>query len=208
MHEQRVQFNLFLIVFIVIASFFAFIFSARAEPSPGIKKLIVTPASVFDIFLFKLYIEANGPSYIQNNADMPLFIFDLEYDYDSNLILMSFHIGANHEDMSNFPKGNFEEKKKILLRAAKSVATTVGVEPHNVNIGSHNELIRLGMIQNISLRNGWGSKDFDEYQLKEEIANRTVIDVVYAREDDVLYKVRRTQLGKYEFSKINKSDLN
>lgn len=170
-----------------------------SEPTPGIKTLIETPASAFDVFLHQLYIAANGPTFF-GGADIKeqIKIYQLDYDYESNLIAMGFHISPDDKLMRGFKNSDIEGKKDILLRAAKDIATGLGVEKRD-RIG------RFGLIQLLKIRNGWGSADLNEAQIKEEIAKRTVIEVVYASETKVIYQVRRTQSGRYEFSMDTKT---
>lgn len=170
-----------------------------SDPTPGIKSLIETPASAFDVFLHQLYIAANGPTFF-GGADIKeqIKIYQLDYDYESNLIAMGFHISPDDKLMRGFKNSDIEGKKDILLRAAKDIATGLGVEKRD-RIG------RFGLIQLLKIRNGWGSADLNEAQIKEEIAERTVIEVVYASETKVIYQVRRTQSGRYEFSMDTKT---
>ena len=172
---------------------------ASSEPTPGIRTLIGTPASAFDVFLHQLYIASNGPSYFGGpNMKEQVRIYKLQYDYDSNLIVMVFHIGPDHKLMEGFSSNDIEGRKAIMLRAAKDIATSLGVEATD-GIG------RVGLIQSLKIRNGWSTKDFSESQIKEEIAERTVLEVVYAWEEKVVYQVRRTQAGRYEFSMDTKT---
>jgi hypothetical protein len=172
---------------------------ALAEPTPGIKTLIATPASAFDVFLQQLYVASNGPSFFGGpNMNEQLRIFKLDYDYGSNLISMSFHIGPEHKLMKGFSGRNLEGKKDIMLSAAKEIADSLGLE-------ARDGILRIGLIQSINIRNGWSTKDFNESRIKDEIADRTVFDLVCAWEEKFIYQVRRTQTGRYEFSVDTKS---
>lgn len=173
--------------------------SATAAPSAEIRALLATPASAFDVFLHQLYVASNGPAYFGGpNMKEQIRIFNLSYDYDSNLISMSFHVGPGHESMKGFSSRDIEGKKDTMLRAAKSIATSLGLE-------ATDGAIRFGLIQSLKIRNGWSNKDFDEEQVKDEIANRTVFELVYAWDKKTVYKVRRAQTGSYEFSVDTKS---
>lgn len=175
--------------------------SIIAAPSPGIRALLETPASAFDVFLHQLYVASNGPTYFGGpNMKEQIRIFKIDYDYASNLISISFHIGTDHRLMRGFARRDIKGKKNILLNAAVDIAISLGLEARNKNI-------RYGLIQSLKIRNGWTSNAFDENQVKEEIANRTVFELVYAWEEKNLYRVRRTQSGDYEFSMDPKSDI-
>lgn len=174
---------------------------ASAEPTPGIRTLISTPASAFDVFLHQLYLECNGAGYFGGpNMKEQLRIFKLEYDYSSNLIVMGFHIGPDHGLMKGFNGRDLDGKKEIMLRAAKDLAESLGLE-------ARDGILRIGLIQTLPIRNGWGTKDFNESRIKDEIADRSVLELVYAWEDTVIYQVRRAQSGRYEFSTDTKKSI-
>lgn len=184
---------------IVLSSVLLMSVSAVAAPSTGIRALLATPASAFDVFLHQLYVASNGPAYFGGpNMKEQIRIFNLSYDYDSNLITMSFHIGPEHKSMKGFGGRGIEGKKDIMLRAAKDIANSLGLEARDGDI-------RLGLIQSLKIRNGWTNKDFDEKQVKDDIVNRTVFELIYAWEEKTIYKVRRAQSGSYEFSVDTKS---
>lgn len=164
-----------------------------AAPSPGIDKLLSTPASTFDVFLHQIYVASNGPAFFGGpNMNEALRIFDLDYDYDSNLISLKFRISIEHKLMKGFAGGSSGSKKEILLRAAKNLAESLGIAPRD-------GILRFGLLQALHIRNGWHTKDFNEERIKNELADRTVVDLVYAGEEKQLYKARRLQNGKYEF---------
>lgn len=129
-----------------------------------------------------------------------LRIFKLEYDYSSNLIVMGFHIGPDHGLMKGFNGRDLDGKKEIMLRAAKDLAESLGLE-------ARDGILRIGLIQTLPIRNGWGTKDFNESRIKDEIADRSVLELVYAWEDTVIYQVRRAQSGRYEFSTDTKKSI-
>ena len=174
--------------------------SALAAPSAGIAKLLSTPASAFDVFLHQLYVASNGPGFFGGpNMNEQLRISDLSYDYDSNLITMSFHIGPEHKLMKGFNSRDIEGRKDVLLRAAKDIAESLGLAPRDGKL-------RIGLIQTLTIRNGWTTKDLNEAKIKNEIADRTVFELIYAWEEKAVYKVRRDQTGRYEFSVDTKSN--
>lgn len=187
------------ISYILLASGVLLSPSALAAPSAGIRTLLSTPASAFDVFLHQLYVAANGPAFFGGpNMNEQLRISVITYDYDSNVINMSFHIGPEHKLMKGFNSRDIEGRKDILLRAAKDVATSLGLE-------ARDGILRIGLIQFMKIRNGWATKDFPEAKIKNEIADRTVFELIYASEEKAIYKVRRDQSGRYEFSVDTKS---
>lgn len=183
----------------VLLSLLVMSVSAVAAPSPGIRSLIATPASAFDVFLHQVYLASNGASFFGGpNMREQLRMFDMQYDYSTNLITMRFHINPDHKSMNGFSGSSLEGKKDIMLRAAKNLAQALGVEPLF-------EEHYMGVIQSLKIRNGWTSKDFDEEKVKAEIVSRTVMDLVFAWEEKTIYQVRRSHTGRYEFSMDTKS---
>jgi hypothetical protein len=122
-----------------------------------------------------------------------LRIFDLNYDYGSNLITMKFHIASDHKSLKGFTGATLENKREILAQATKELAESLGVAPRDGKL-------RIGLIQTLEIRYGWSTKDIDEWKIKEEIASRSEVELVYADEEKSVYSVRRTHRGKYEFS--------
>jgi hypothetical protein len=170
-----------------------------SAPGDGIRNLLTTPASAFDVYIYQLYIASNGPTFFGGpSMKEKIRIFNISYDYDSNLITMSFHISPDHELMKGFNERDLEGKKGIMLRAAKKIATDIGLEPRI-------DGLRHGLIQHVKIRNGWENKDFNEFDVKNEIADHTVFELVYAWEKKTVYSVLRTQSGEYRFSMDTKS---
>lgn len=174
---------------------------AFSESTPGIETLIRTPASAFDVFLGELYFKLGGQKHFSNSHRTDQFnVFKLDYDYKSNVILIGIHIGPSHERMNGFTPGDLNERRAILLKAAQDTATSLGIAPREIA----GIPIRLGLIQEIKIRNGWGTKEFDETKIKNEIADRVELTLVYAWEEKVVYQVRRTISGQYNFSTFAK----
>lgn len=178
----------------VLLSLFAMSVSAVAAPSAGIRSLLTTPATAFDVFLHQIYIAANGATYFGgSNMKEKIRIFQLDYDIGTNLITMRLHISPDHETLVGFTGNTVERKKELMLNAAKSMAVSLGLDERLPGV-------RFGLIQELKIRNGWANKDFDEDQVKEEIVSRTVMELVNAYEDKAIYIVRRDQSGNYKFS--------
>ena len=172
----------------------------QAEPSKPIAKMITTQTSTFDFFLFKLEEKAKcyrgwfGNSK-GNNSKKPC-LTTLNYSFEDNLIQMNFFVDDTTEKMKNFRNSNDKNKEIILKAVLANIATTMGVEENNG--------MKLGMIQMTTLRNGWAREAFDETEVKEEIAKRTVIVLTAKIKDGFIYRVTRNHHGKVFFEK-NKS---
>lgn len=171
-----------------------------SKPTPGMQLLMDTPASAFDVYLHQLYLSYNRETYYSNpHKKDEIWIFDLKYNYNSNLINMSFHLGSEYPLVSGFTSTDINGKKVMLLKAAKEVATALGLEKID-GLG-----VRMGTIQMTKIRNGWSTSNFNEEKFKDEIADRTILRVLYAWEDKLLYQVIRSQNGEYKFSALPKN---
>lgn len=169
-----------------------FCFYASAQPSPLIEKMISTPVTVFDLFVDKLYSEAScsndffGIENWENKND--ICMRTIEYNYDDNLIVMNFTIRDNNQIMKGFDISNQKEKNNILKKCMTYLSEIVGVQPNE------NDHTRFGLIQTTDIRHGWGTKDFDDSILKNEIANRTVI-YLRTSHNNITYVIKRDQHG-------------
>lgn len=170
-----------------------------SQPSAGIKALIQTPASAFDVFLNQLYIKLNGPTHFgKSHLSEGLHVFQLEYDAVSNVIHIGLHLGPENSLIPAFSKLDENGKRDTLVSAAKSIARSLGLTAEGSPLP-----IRYGLIQQIKIRNGWGDENVED-SLKNEIADRTSLKVVYAFEDKVAYIAERSPDGKYMYSTVKK----
>jgi hypothetical protein len=175
---------------------------SQAEPSPGIQTLIRTPASTFDVFLFKLFTEVNGVNYFEGvNRSQPLQCFRLEYDPDRNVIDLWMHIVPPHKLLEGWKNMTSAQKKALMIEAARETARSLGVEDREKGPPS-------GCIQRIQLRNGWATNDFDEAAVKEELRSRVLFTLILPPAHELawhlgernIHKVTRTLDGKYVYS--------
>jgi len=168
---------------------------AAAEPSRPIAKMMDTPASTFDVFLFRLYEQSKcfqGWFGNRKNDDKPdLCMTTIKYKFDDNFIVMNFIVREKYEKMAGFRSSSDKQKESMLKALLSDVATSVGVEPQGT---------RLGMIQLTPIREGWSTKAFEETETREEIANRTVIHL-RANIGGFVYTVTRDHHGNVTFDK-------
>jgi hypothetical protein len=169
---------------------------AIAGPSPQIARLMDTPASAFDIYLHHLFVEGNGPTFFGGpNMREPMRMAHIKYDFDSNAIVMTFQVSSSHKSLEGFSGRTLDGKKTMLLATARKLAESVGTEYRDVD-----KTIRIGLIQATSIRYGWSAKEFNEDEIKEEIANRTELELIFSEDPRLVYRVRRSTRGVYEFS--------
>ena len=170
-----------------------------AEPSKPIAKLMHTPASAFDVFLFR--IKESGECYQADwgnpgNQKFDLCLTSLEYSFDDNIIEMNFFVSKRHELMKSIsgkPKKTKEDTIKIVLT---KVAETAGVE----KFGS---LGYFGWIQQVPIRHGWSTKDLDVSEIREEIRKRTRVVLFTDPIDGKRYKAVRSHQGEITIDTTN-----
>ncbi|WP_194868958.1 hypothetical protein [Pseudoalteromonas sp. PPB1] len=189
-------------VFKKTAFLFVFVFLSNqsyAEPSKFIAQAMTAPASVFDLFLFKIEEQSKcyrgwfGNSKTKDHETPCLTT--LKYNFDENIIKMNFFVGDVNEKMIGFKASNDKDKEAILRNVLSDLASTLGVEKNEYSG------LKLGMIQMTSIRNGWSRDEFDESNFKEEVTKRTVITVTANIEDGFIYKAIRNHHGKVRFEK-------
>lgn len=99
-----------LITFFLIASI------AYAEPSQPISKMMKTPASAFDVFLFQLYEQSKcsqGWVGNQDKDDRPdLCMTMINYNFNDNIIEMNYVVTLKHKKMAGFKSATDKKKKK------------------------------------------------------------------------------------------------
>lgn len=172
-----------------------------AKPSEGIQKLMDTPASAFDVYLHKLYVQLNGRTFFgHTNSIDTVSVSRLEYDEDANVIHLCMLIKRPHGLLEGFAQAGPELKRNILLTAAQEMAHQVGIERKDGVPG--------GAIQAVRIHEGWIAPGLDEDRVKKEIASR--IDFVLTvppfnadPKDRMVYEVRRTLDGRYVYESFD-----
>ena len=170
--------------------------SVYAEPSKQIQKMLTTPISAFDFFLFELEEKCKCDKWFGNpNWKTDPCMTTLNYDIKENLIILTFYIFEPNRSttyMKGFINSNEAQKEQILRTAIQKLAVVLGVTERE-GMGK-----RYGLIQLTPIRRGWARKDFNEPELKEEIAKNTVL-VLQTKYRGKLYNVERQISGYVEF---------
>ena len=165
------KFALSIIIFLLIVPL------AHAAPSKLISKMINTPASVFDIFLFQLYNQAKciEGQYFEDrgNPRSPLCMYSIYYDFDDNIIEMNFLVSSKSTKMAGFKYATDNRKEKMVREVLDYIAILVGVEKRPKDLSDS----EFKMIQTTLIHFGWATKDFDEDEVRKEIARRTRISL-------------------------------
>jgi len=172
---------------------------AAAEPSKPISAMMDTPASVFDVYLFRLMEQSKcHQGWFGNSKDRTkLCMTRIDYHFDDNLIEMNFFVQERHEKKESIRTATDKQKEKILNSMMSDLARSVGVDS---DIEIDGKIILFGMIQLTPIRHKWSNTRFDEKAAKEEIAKRTIINLRTLVEG-FIYTITRDQHGKVTFTK-------
>lgn len=166
---------------------------ALAEPSKPIAELMDTPASAFDIFLFHIKVRGEDECYHTYWADpinqSDLCLTDLAYSYDDNIIEMRFFVSRRHKLLQGLSGKLQKEKEDTIKKILTEAAEIAGVEKKGV-IGY------LGWIQLVPIRHGWGAKNLNESEIREEIRRRTRVVLYTDVIDWKRYKAVRSHHGE------------
>lgn len=172
--------------------------SAQSDPSDPIQKLISTPSSAFDEFLYRIYDSAKCyrgwfATETRESVRTPCMT-GIDYSFSDNLVTMNFFVKPSEEAMGGYFDVSENIREALLLSVLQGVCQNVGVVP------AHPELpdLYFGLIQTTPMRYGWATDEVDEKEIRSEIAKRTVINLrVTVR--DTTYLAKRSQHGDVSF---------
>lgn len=173
--------------------------TVNAKPGKPILKMLNTPITAFDFFLFELEESCKCDKWFGNpNWKSDPCMTVLKYNITDDLILLNFYIydpSRSTTYMKGFINSNNRQKEQILRAAIERLAIVVGVAKRP------NKGKRYGLIQVTSIRRGWYDKNFNEAELKDEIAKRTVL-TLQTKYQGKLYHIERGINGEiiYEVS--------
>ena len=173
---------------------------ALAEPSKPIAKLMETPASAFDVFLFHIKVTGEDECYHTywaapiNQSD--LCLTNLKYSYDDNIIEMRFFVSRRHKLLQSISGKSQKDKEDTIKDILTEAAEIAGVEKQN-------GVFYCGWIQSVPMRHGWGTKDLDEIEMRDEIRRRTRVVLETDLIDRKRYKAVRSHHGEITIKPIN-----
>lgn len=159
-----------------------------AEPGPQIARMMQTPASAFDLFLFRLYEGAKCNNLVKNtNAEeADLCMTKLDYDAETNLLSTFFRVYPGAEAMDDFVDQGSAGRKQTLLRLLDNTARRVGA------------LDGWGLIHSTPISYAGNRADAAEKAFRTELAMRTstALSTSY---DGVVYVVTRRPDGSVKY---------
>lgn len=161
---------------------------ALAAPDAAIAKMMQTPATLFDLFLFRLYESAKCNNVIRNdNADeADLCLSTLNYDADANRLSVFFRVLPAAEAMDEFIDEDEAGREIILLNLLHNTVRRVGA------------LDGWGLLHSTPIGHGGGLDKTAEKAFREALAARTTT-ALSTSYDGKVYVATRHADGRIEF---------
>ena len=162
--------------------------SGSADPGPQISNMMKTPASAFDLYLFRLYEGAKCNRLIKNtNADeADLCMTSLAYDLDSNVLSAYLRVYPGAEVMDDFVDQDTAGRKLILMTLLDNSVRRVGA------------LDSWGLLYSTPISYGMESGSAGERAFRAELAARTTV-VLSTSYNGVVYVAKRQYDGSIQY---------
>ena len=162
--------------------------SAFAQPGPFIERMIKTPASAFDLFLFRLYEAGKCNTVVKNGnlEEADLCLSSIQYDADKNILTAFFRVLPGAEAMDDFVDLEKSGRREILLQLLQNTARRVGA------------VDGWGLLHSIPLGYGGDIAAADEKSFRSELAGRTTTKLSTSY-DGVVYVATRHHDGRIEY---------
>lgn len=162
--------------------------SAVAQPGPAIGQMMQTPASAFDMFLFRLYEAGKCNTVVKNNNldEGDLCLSSIQYDADKNILTAFFRVLPGAEAMDDFVDLEKDGRREILLKLLDNTARRVGA------------VDGWGLLHSIPLGHGAGMAVAAEKSFRAELAGRTTTKLSTSY-DGVVYIATRHHDGRIEY---------
>jgi hypothetical protein len=177
-------------MFKYLAAVFITLFAQQvlAQPSPQIAKMIETPATAFDMFLYRLYEAAKCNNILKNNNtdEADLCLSSLSYDADQNVLSVFFRVLPGAEVMDDFVDLEADGRKAIMLQLLDNTAKRVGA------------VDSWGLLHSTPISHGWNQGMADEKLFRAELAKHTstALSTSY---DGVVYIATRLPDGTVKY---------
>lgn len=165
-----------------------FVQALLAEPGPAITKMIQTPATAFDMFLFRIYEAAKCSNVLKNNNsdEADLCLSTIKYDAEKNVLSTFFRVLPGAEVMDDFVDQELVGRKEIMLKLLDNTVRRVGA------------VDSWGLLHNTPISHGWKGSQAEEKSFRAELAQRTstALSTSY---DGVVYIATRHPDGTIEY---------
>ena len=150
--------------------------------------MMQTPASVFDLFLFRLYESAKCNNVVKNNNadEADLCMSTLSYDNEANILTVFFRVLPAAQVMEDFVDQEAEGRKQIMLQLLENTAKRVGA------------IDGWGLLHSLPIAFGPLPADIDEKSFRGELAKRTSTRLSTSYDGSV-YIATRHHDGRVEY---------
>ena len=161
---------------------------AFAAPGPQTAKMMQTPATAFDMFLFRLYEAAKCNNVLKNNNadEADLCLSSIKYDTDTNILSTFFRVLPAAEVMEDFVDQDAGGRKEILLKLLDNTVRRVGA------------VDSWGLLHSTPVAYGRTGSVADEKSFRAELAKRTTT-ALSTSYDSVVYIATRHHDGSIEY---------
>ena len=160
-----------------------------AEPGQPIDQVFKPEASVFEVFLNRLYERTHCHRWVNRNNAANVCSESISYDSKENLIHIYFKIPPDYIWLENFTRLSMEARKKILTDILINTSVNMGVGVRNDMVLSNT------LIYSIPVHRAYVPTGLSEESLKREIAGRIVVHLQTVKEN-MSYRITRDQEGK------------
>jgi hypothetical protein len=164
--------------------------SAKVLANPGtqVERMMQTPASAFDMFLFRLYEGAKCNNLVQNgNADeADLCMTSIAYDAETGVLSAYFRVYPGAPAMDDFVDQDAAGRKAIMLKLLDNTVRRVGA------------LDSWGLLYSTPISYAKGAAVADEKEFRVELAARTTT-ALSTSYDGVVYVATRHYDGSLKY---------
>ena len=139
--------------------------AVMAQSTSPIESMMKTPASAFDLFLFRLYEGAKCNNLVKNNNadEADLCMTSLTYDLESRVLSAFLRVYPGAEPMDDFIDQDAAGRKLILMRLLDNSVRRVGA------------LDSWGLLYSTPISYGMNSGNAQEKAFRAELAARTTV---------------------------------
>ena len=159
-----------------------------ADPGPQISTMMKTPASAFDVFLFRLYEGAKCNNLVKNDnaGEADLCMTALSYDADTNELSTFFRVYPAALAMEDFVDQDAAGRKQLLLQLLDDTVRRVGA------------VDSWGLLYSTPISHGSKAGDAGEKAFRAELASRTTTSLSTSY-DGVVYVATRRYDGVIKY---------
>jgi len=159
-----------------------------AAPGQQVSRMMQTPASMFDMFLFRLFEAGKCNNVLKNNNsdEADLCLSSIRYDADKNILSAFFRVLPGAEAMDDFVDMERDGRKQTMLTLLENTARRVGA------------VDTWGLLHSTPISHGLSINAADKKLFRAELAERTTT-ALSTSYDGVVYVATRHHDGRIEY---------